>query len=156
MGTPKIELPLETVAVMMSTGLTELLDTSTTTSKSQNNAYTPKIELPLKTVATTMATDLTEAQQDNALEITGNSTIQVSSGPDKKTTLLATAPGYTLSCHEDAADKQCWATHFQRNQTIERALRGLPEPSRLENAAASAFRNQESIERQQLANLRYQ
>ena len=121
-----------------------------TTSKPQNSAGTPKIEPPSKTVAAMMTADLAEAQQDNTLEITGNSTVPVSSGPDEKITLLATEPGYTLSCHEEAADKQCWATHFQRNQTMERALRGVPESARLESAAASAFRNQEPIKQQQL------
>ena len=118
--------------------------TSATTSKSQKSALTPKTELPLKTVAAIMSTDFTYSRQDNVLEITGNSTMPVS--PDKSTTLLVTESGYALSCHENAADKQCWATHFQRNQTIERALRGLPEPLRLENAAASAFKNQEPTE----------
>ena len=127
--------------------------------QSQNSAGSankPKIESPVEMVAAMRTADHAEAQQNNTPKITGNSTMPASPGPGKKTPLLATEPGYTLSCHEEAADTQCWASHFQRNQTMERALRGVPEPARLESAAASAFRNQEPIERQQLANLRHQ
>ena len=54
--------------------------------------------------------------------------------------------------------KQCSnsTTGQQRNQPTAKALRGLPEIVRLENAAASAFENQDPIILQQLANLRYQ
>ena len=124
--------------------------------ESQNTciALTPEIEQPIKTVASITTIDHTESLQAStpvmALE-SQNST----STPDS-TNLLVTEPGYALSCHEDAADKQCWSTHLQRNQPIERALRGLPEIVRLENAAASAFENRDSVVWQQLANLRYQ
>ena len=58
--------------------------------------------------------------------------------PVEGTDLLVTEPGCAPSSHEDAADKQCWSTHLQRNQPteFEKALRGLPEIVRLENAAA--------------------
>ena len=105
-------------------------------------------------VAPITAIDHTDSLQVSTLEATINSTIPAT--PGKSTMLLVTEPGYALSCHEDAADKQCWSTHLQRNQSIERALRGLPESVRLENAAASAFKSQKSTEWQQLANLRYQ